>query len=100
MLQISNGNKVIAVVVVLLLLGYSAVTLRFTARKLKKQAWGVDDWLVTVALVRFVSFLHMTILLMCCQIPLTGLAVILVFGETPVHERITQALVHFLMTAL
>lgn len=52
MVQITNGDKVIGVVCVLLVVDYVAVGLRYMSRNMRRQPWGIDDWLATIVLVR------------------------------------------------
>ena len=57
-MQMSNGKKIIAMAVILQLLAYLAVGLRFMSRRMKRQKWGIDDWLVTVALVYTFMYIY------------------------------------------
>ena len=50
-MQLSSGNKIIAAIVILLLIDYAIVALRYYSRRLRGSRWAMDDWLVAIALV-------------------------------------------------
>lgn len=50
-MEITNGDKIIALVIVLLFIDFVAVALRFVSRNMRRQKWGLDDWLATLSLI-------------------------------------------------